>query len=70
MCVSFQAHTRRKRTHVVAFGSNGTKFSTHMQMHLEMVVGQIKMSPVRLCDIWGIGFRREVKKSGETTKIA
>ena len=37
VCVSFQAYTRRPI---------GTKFGTHMQIHLEKVVGKIKICPV------------------------
>ena len=32
--------------HVVACGPIGTKFCTHMQIHLQMVVSKIKISPV------------------------
>ena len=32
--------------HVVACGPIGTKFCTHMQIHLQMVVSLIKISPV------------------------
>ena len=32
--------------HVVAFGPIGTKFGTHMQIHLQMVVSKIQISPV------------------------
>ena len=35
-----------KRIHVVTCGTNGTTFCTHMQIHLEMVVHQIKISRV------------------------
>ena len=40
VCVSFPAYTRRR------FGPIGTKFGTHMQIHLEKVVGKIKICPV------------------------
>ena len=32
--------------HVVVCGPIGTKFGTHMQIHLEKVVGNIKICPV------------------------
>ena len=32
--------------HVVACGPIGTKFGTHMQIHLQMVVSEIKISSV------------------------
>ena len=32
--------------HVVASGPIGTTFCTHMQIHLQMVVNKIKISPV------------------------
>ena len=32
--------------HVAVCGPIGTKFGTHMQIHLEKVVGKIKMCPV------------------------
>ena len=35
-----------KRIHVVVCGPIGTKFGTHMQIHLEKVVGKIKICPV------------------------
>ena len=38
VCVSFQAYIRRRPI--------GTKFGTHMQIHLEKVVGKIKICPV------------------------
>ena len=41
--------------HVAVCGPIGTKFGTHMQIHLEKVVGKIKFA---LCDIggtWGGG---------------
>ena len=40
VCVSFQAlYTSR-------LGPIGTKFGTHMQIHLEKVVGKISICPV------------------------
>ena len=42
--------------HVVTCGPIGTKFCTHMQIHLEMVMGEIKITPCDLGGIWG-GFR-------------
>ena len=35
-----------KRIHVAACDPIGTRFGTHMEIHLEWVVGQIKISPV------------------------
>ena len=54
--------------HVVACGPIGTKFCTHMQIHLQMVVSKIKISPV--LSKGGLGFFRgsEIHKSGITTK--
>ena len=34
-----------KRIHVAVCGPIGTKFDTHMQIHLEKVVGKIKICP-------------------------
>ena len=51
--------------HVVACGPIATKFGTHMQIHLQMVVNKIKISPV----LPKGGFRgSEIQKSGITTK--
>ena len=35
-----------KRIHVAISGPIGTKFGTHMQIHLEKVVGKLKICPV------------------------
>ena len=35
-----------KHMHVAVSGPIGTKFGTHMQIHLEKVVGKIKICPV------------------------
>ena len=35
-----------KRIHVAVCGPIGTEFGTHMQIHLEKVVGKIKICPV------------------------
>ena len=35
-----------KRIHVAVCGPIGTKFGTHMQIHLEKVAGKIKICPV------------------------
>ena len=35
-----------KHIHVAVCGPIGTKFGTHMQIHLEKVVGKIKNCPV------------------------
>ena len=37
-----------KRIHVAVCGPIETKFGTHMQIHLEKVVGKIKICPVSL----------------------
>ena len=37
-----------KRIHVAVCGPIGTKFGTHMQIHLEKVEGKIKICPVSL----------------------
>ena len=34
------------RIHVAVCGPIGTKFGTHMQIHIEKVVGKIKICPV------------------------
>ena len=44
------------RIHVAACGPIGTKFGTRMEIHLEMVMGEIKITPCDLGGIWG-GFR-------------
>ena len=43
MCLCVE---RSKRIHVAVSGPIGTKFGTHMQIHLETVVGKIKICPV------------------------
>ena len=59
MCVSFQAYI-----HVAVCGPIGTKFGTHMQIHLEKVVGKIKICPVWPRGHMG-GFRVRNKKMEE-----
>ena len=44
------------RIHVAACGPIATKFGTPMEIHLEMVMGEIKITPCELGGIWG-GFR-------------
>ena len=44
------------RIHVAACGPIGTKFGTRMESHLEIVMGEIKITPCDLGGIWG-GFR-------------
>ena len=44
-------------------GSIGTNFGTHMQIHLEMVMGEIKITPCDLGRIWGV-LGAENQKSG------
>ena len=56
------------RIHVAACGPIGTKFGTRMEIHLEMVMGEIKITQCDFGGIWG-GFRgSENNKSGITTK--
>ena len=45
MCVRASVYPS-KRIHVTVCGPIGTKFRTHMQIHLEKVVGKIKICPV------------------------
>ena len=42
-----------KHIHVAICGPIATKFGTHMQIHLEKVVGKIKFAPCDLWDTWG-----------------
>ena len=42
------------RIHVAACGPIGTKFGTHMEIHLEMVMGETKITPCDLGGIWGV----------------
>ena len=35
-----------KRIHVAVCGPIGTKFGTHMHIHIEKIVGKIKICPV------------------------
>ena len=44
VCVSVCVYPS-KRIHVAVYGPIGTKFGTHMQIHLEKVVGKIKICP-------------------------
>ena len=58
-----------KHLHIAVCGPIGTQFGTHMQIHLEKVVGKIKK--FALCHPGGNlgGFRGpEIQKSGKTTK--
>ena len=43
-----------KRIHVAVCGPIGTKFGTHMQIHLEKVVGKIKICPVSCRGEFGV----------------
>ena len=48
------------RIHVAACGPIGTKFGTRMEIHLEMVMGEIKITPCELGGIWGVlGVRKQ-----------
>ena len=42
------------RIHVAACGPIGTKFGTRMEIYLEMVMGEIKITPCDLRGIWGV----------------
>ena len=55
-----------KRIHVAISGPIGIKFGTHIQIHLEKVVGKIKICPVRPRGHMG-GFRgSEIDKWGKS----
>ena len=43
--------------HVAACGPIGTKFGTRMEINLEIVMGEIKITPCNLGGMWGGGFR-------------
>ena len=51
------------RIHVAACGPIATKFGTRMEIHLEMVMGEIKITPCDLGRIWGV-LGAENQKSG------
>ena len=53
MCVCVCVYPS-KRIHVAVCGPIGTKFGTHMQIHLEKVVGKIKICPGHAGGIWGV----------------
>ena len=42
------------RIHVAACGPIATKSGTRMEIHLEMVMGEIKITPCDLGGIWGV----------------
>ena len=42
------------RIHVAACSPIATKFGTRMEIHLEMVMGEIKITPCDLGGIWGV----------------
>ena len=42
------------RIHVAACCRIGTKFGTRMEIHLEMVMGEIKITPCDRGGIWGV----------------
>ena len=45
--------------HVAACGPIGTKLGTRMEIHLEMVMGEIKITPCDIGGIWGgLGVRK------------
>ena len=67
MCVCVCVYPS-KHIHVAVCGPIGTKFGTHMQIHLEKVEGKIKICPVSPRGNLG-GFRGpEIQTSGITTK--
>ena len=41
------------RIHVAACGPIGTKFGRHMEIHLEMVMAETKITPCDIGGIWG-----------------
>ena len=51
MCVSVYPSGR---IHVAACGPIGTKFGTRMEINLEMVMGEIKITPCDLGGSWGV----------------
>ena len=61
-----------KHIYVAVCGPIGTKFGTHMQIHLEKVVGKIKIAPCDIGGTWGGGgFRgQKIKKMGEICQSA
>ena len=70
MCVCvFLCVYPSKRIHVAVCGPIGTKFGTHMQIHLEKVVGKIKISPVSRRVNLG-GFRGQKWKMWEICQMA
>ena len=58
-----------KRIHVTVCGPIGTKFGTHMQIHLEKVVGKIKKLPRVTQREFG-GFRGQKLKMWEICQTA
>ena len=50
------------RIHVAACGPIGTKFGTLMQINIEMVMGEIKITPCDLGSIWGVFSGQKIKK--------
>ena len=70
MCVCLCVYPS-KRIHVAVCGPIGTKFGTHMQIHLEKVVGKIKICPVsRRGNLGGGGFRGQKLKMWEICQMA
>ena len=57
------------RIHVAACGPIGTKFGTRVQIHLEMVVGSIKLPLSDLGGMWGVlgGHKCKIWNSYQTT---
>ena len=46
VCVCVCVLVLSKRIHIAVCGPIGTKFGTHMQIHLEKLMGKIKICPV------------------------
>ena len=70
MCVCVCVRARvypSKHIHVAVCGPIGIKFGTHMQIHLEKVVGKIKK--LLPCDLGAHGFLwgQKLKNGGNTT---
>ena len=78
LCVCLRACVRAcmypsKRIHVDVCGPIGTKFGTHMQIHLEMVVGKIKFAPCHAGGgggNWGGGLGSQKLKMWEISQTA
>ena len=54
-----------KRIHVAVCGPIGTKFGTHMHIHLEKVMGEVKISPCDLGGTWGVLRGQKLRNVGK-----